>query len=291
MAEFTILHRITPAANSESRGSDDSDIAATIDELAARCAAAERAVADLREQLRLETSKREQADAAREMTERQFGVIRVQERRRLSQELHDSVGQYLVTIGAGLKTIERTNHGAETRRRVQRLRELTRDLDTEIEHLCREMRPPVLTTLGLYTALYRLVDSWAAATSIPVRSEIECFRQESFMSVTQLAVYRTAQEALTNISNHAGATQVGIVALRSDTTLKVVIEDNGTGFSPNAALFANKNAGMGITGMRERAEQLGGVLHIDSRPGWGTVIELRLPIGKSDRVDSPFPRI
>jgi PAS domain S-box-containing protein len=212
-------------------------------------------------------------------------VIKVgeEERQRIARELHDEVGQALMAVKMGLRMAERSlpETGTESaRERLSRLGGLVDDTIASVRALSHELRPPLLDEVGLEPALAWLCDSFSQHTGIPVRYTSEMDSPVTLSRDAELAVYRIVQEALTNAARHAHPSEV-IVHARcdSDDALVAVVEDDGRGFDLRAVRgSAAPGQGLGILGMYERADLVGGKLIIDSLPDGGTRVSVRIPL-------------
>ena len=196
------------------------------------------------------------------------------ERQRVSRELHDEVGQSLTAVLLDLK------HGidlapAEVVPVLERARETTRGCVEEVRRISQRLRPAALDDLGLVSALSGLASDFSARSDVAVTAR---FRPEvpELPAETELVVYRVAQEALTNIARHSGATSVRIdLGLRGDAVVLVVLDDGVGGVDPTA--------GSGIQGMRERALMVGGELSVTHSDDGGTEVDLRVPVPAAPR--------
>src|SRR5262245_53169871 len=188
------------------------------------------------------------------------------ERRRLARELHDETGQALTSVLLGLKAIEEASSPEETRAAGAELRALVVQTLQDVRRLAVELRPRALDDFGLVPALERLTGSLAEHTGIAIDFE-SSLADERLPSELETALYRIVQESLTNIVKHARATRTSVLVARREGVVAVVIEDDGAGFDPGRPA-----EGLGLLGMRERAELVGGTLTIESREGGGTTI-------------------
>lgn len=191
------------------------------------------------------------------------------ERQRIAQELHDEIGQSLTVVLLGLK--QATDHApAPVAAKLHVVRDTARTCLEEVRRISQRLRPGVLTDLGLHNALSSLASDLTAHTGIPVA---RCLQSglSSLSPEAELVIYRVAQEALTNIARHAqaGAVELGL-ALHHDR-LVLQVTDDGSGGAVEAT------AGAGITGMRERAQMVGGQLRISGREQGGTEVRLEVP--------------
>lgn len=196
------------------------------------------------------------------------------ERRRLARELHDEVGQKL---GALLLVLQGLQRAAEPplADRIEELRAEMRAAIDDVRAIARRLRPEALDELGLPSALAALTTSIARA-GVHVERRIE----RDLPALTpdeELVVYRVAQEALANVTRHAGTREASLALGCHDGAIRLVVADAGSGFDPGEA-----PAGQGIRAMRERALTVGARLDVAARPGAGTTVELTLP-----REDAP----
>jgi len=192
------------------------------------------------------------------------------ERRRLARELHDQTGQALASILLGLKTLER-EVGEQP---LAVIRELVDSALGDVRRLTVELRPPALDDFGLTAALERL--SSVIGEQSPFTIDVHVSVPEGALSAEhETAIYRIVQEALTNIVKHASATSVSIVVTSKDGFVRAVVEDDGGGFDAGTA----RKGALGLVGMRERAQLLGGRLDVESSPGAGTTVVAELPLG------------
>lgn len=193
-----------------------------------------------------------------------------EERRRLAAELHDEVGQRLTALLLQLRAVI-DEAPPELVPRLLAAQELARANLEEIGRLARQLRPTALDDLGLAYALQSLLDVADRSGEIHVVSEIDA-ELPQLDPQTELAVYRIAQEAVTNVLRHSGAATLTVGATSSPSELVLEVTDDGRGM-----LYAADHESGGIRGMRERAVAVSGLLHIQSRPGGGTTVALRVP--------------
>lgn len=227
----------------------------------------------------LNIRERRLADAKlKELTQRVFDA-QEEERGRVARELHDGISQILVGVRYALDNAKRRlgrgdGDGA--------LPPLDKGIDnlgsaiTEVRRISRDLRPGVLDDLGLGPALKALTDDFTERTGIETKFSTVVFRNRLDQDA-KIALYRIAQEALTNIERHAEATQVEIDLRGHAKGATMRIVDNGRGLS---RMPGQSVAGLGLRNMQERIEQLDGTLRILSSRGahTGTVIEARLPL-------------
>jgi signal transduction histidine kinase len=194
-------------------------------------------------------------------------VAREEERRRLRRDLHDGVGPTLagltMQLGA-VRTLVHTEPDAVADR-LGRLQEAARGALDTVRRLSHGLRPPALDELGLGGALRALAGSLGLAARFPDDDP------PRLPAATEVAVYLIASEALHNVARHAGAADVEVSVRVADGEATLVVRDTGPG------LDASRPAGVGLAAMRERADELGGSVVVDSPPGGGTTVTARLP--------------
>ena len=200
------------------------------------------------------------------------------ERRRLSRELHDEAGQHLTALGLGLQALsDIAVAGSEVDRRATQLRELASTLGRELHDIAVRLRPRALDDFGLEAALTAYAEEWSRQSGIRIDVHAQPGAQR-LPTATESAIYRVVQEALTNIARHSGATHASIVLERHDGKVIAVVEDDGHGFGPTTEVRAADVPALGLLGVRERVELLGGTVDIESAPGSGTSLYVRIPI-------------
>ena len=221
----------------------------------------------------------EQVRAGRERLQtlsRQLLEVQEAERRHIACELHDEVGQALT----GLKLLlDMSTHlpADEVTASLGEAQALVNELVARVRDLSLDLRPAMLDDLGLLPALLWHFDRYTAQTNVRVTFKHSGLQRRRFGPEVETAAYRIVQEALTNVARHASVSEVTVRLWADQDTLGAQIEDQGTGFDPEAALAAG--ATTGLAGMRERAVLLGGQLTVESAPGAGTQVTAELPLG------------
>jgi PAS domain S-box-containing protein len=195
------------------------------------------------------------------------------ERRRVARDLHDDMGQRVTALRLMLEQARQTPDPA---RELEQALQLIASLDDDLTFLSWQLRPALLDELGLSAALPRFISQWSAHTGIPAEFRAGGYKQGQLDTDAEIVFYRAAQEALNNIAKHAHATRADIVLGTNDGHVVLVIEDDGVGFDPMESAAAPD--GFGLMGMRERAGLIGATLDIESSPGRGTSVFLRLPL-------------
>lgn len=232
------------------------------------------------DELLVQVNERRAAEA--QVQELLHRVVTAQEyeRQRISRELHDEMGQRLTALSLEVKAMQdAAGCSPQAVAQLERLKAFIAALDADVDRLAFELHPPVLNDLGVTEALHQYVKTWATASHILVDFQAIGAGQERYTIEAETALYRIAQEALTNILKHANATQVGIIVERRRTELRLIIEDNGSGFDAEAVRHTpDAPYKTGLRGMRERLVLLGGALIIETAPGQGTTIYAAIPV-------------
>jgi two-component system sensor histidine kinase UhpB len=199
-------------------------------------------------------------------------VMRAQEeeRRRLARDLHDEVNQALTAILLRLEALAQ-DAPPEREAEVAELKRLVNQAMEELLNLARQLRPSALDDHGLVPAIDAQLKRFSARSGVEVRMTAKG-DPSNLGEDAQTAIYRTAQEALSNIGHHAGATAVEVDLSVDGSRGELRVRDNGAGFDPSQS----PNGGLGLTGMAERARLVGGELNVRSSPGGGTTVTLRI---------------
>ncbi len=210
---------------------------------------------------------------ARQLRQLSGAIIQAQEaeRQRVARELHDEAAQALTSLLVRIRMLERADDPLAARQHTRELRELTAGALEQVRRVALELRPTILDDLGLLAALEWRVDEFNAAGSARATLSAECCELR-LPHEAELALFRVAQEALTNVARHAGASRVALTLRCDGGWITLEIADDGRGFDP-----ATTGGGLGLRGMRERLALLGGSLEIRSRPGEGARLIARLP--------------
>jgi signal transduction histidine kinase len=212
---------------------------------------------------------------------RQILSAQEDERKRISRELHDVIAQTLTGINVRLAALKKeaalnTKHLDRNIARTQRLGEKSVDI---VHQFARELRPAVLDDLGLIPALHTFLKSFSKRTRVHVH--LKAFAGVEQLDIAKRTVlYRVAQEALTNVSRHAKASSVEVSIQKLADRVGMKIKDDGKSFSVERQLHAKGGKRLGLLGMRERVEMVGGTFCIASAPGEGTTIEVEVPFAK-----------
>jgi PAS domain S-box-containing protein len=231
------------------------------------------------EALRAEILARQRAERERQQLLARLVTIQEEERRRLSRELHDQLGQDLDALMLGLKSLEVSVQVLpETAQRVQQLQTLTAQIGQEMHRLAWALRPPNLDD-GVEMVLQNYVEEWSQRSGIAVDFHSRGFTSQRLPSYLETALYRIVQEACTNVLRHAQAQRISVLLEHRRDHVLAIVEDDGTGFDVDTLLSVRQGqTKLGVVGMQERAALVDGTIEIESTPGVGTTVFVRLPI-------------
>ncbi|HEX6850832.1 MAG TPA: histidine kinase [Candidatus Polarisedimenticolaceae bacterium] len=251
--------------------------------------------------LKREIERRRKVEKALQASERQLGRLLEQsrhlqqqlrhlshqilhaqeeERKRISRELHDEIAQTLVTINLQLANLARhvtadprtlRRKIAETRRRVEASVEIVR-------RFARELRPTLLDDLGLIPALHAFMKELSKQYGLRTRLTAPASTEQLAISL-RTVLYRVAHEALTNVTRHANASRVDVTIRKTAKLVSMTIADDGKSFPAKRVTHSPKGTHLGLLGMKERMEMVGGSLRIESLRGKGTTIHAEVPTG------------
>jgi PAS domain S-box-containing protein len=233
------------------------------------------ACVDVTEQRHSERALRQAAQDLHALTRRLVQAEEA-ERRRIARELHDRVGQSLSALNINLDIIAREGAlPAALRRRLDDSLALVDGTLQSIESVMAELRPPLLDEYGIGAALGWYAEDFSRRTGIRAEvTEAGPEQAKALRAEAAVALFRIAQEALQNVVKHARARNVRIALSAEPGAIVLAVSDDGQGFDPGAA----PRGRWGMTTMRERAEAVGGRLEVESAPGAGTVVRIRVPV-------------
>jgi len=223
---------------------------------------------------RMNALERQSREAESELR-RLSGQIRMaqeEERKHLSRELHDEVGQLLTGLRMELASMARLDDPSERALRLESSKRTVEQLIGSIRNITLLLRPSMLDDLGLAAALGWLIKESSRTSSIEIRAKLDT-GADSLPEAHRTCLYRVVQEALTNVARHSGARRAEVVVQTEAGWVIASITDDGRGFHPELA----KGLGLGLIGMEERVKELGGGLHLASSPGRGARVEVHLP--------------
>jgi signal transduction histidine kinase len=208
-----------------------------------------------------------------------------EERKEISRELHDEVVQMLVGINVELSALSQgTSSGLHTiKLKIARTQRLVANSVSAVHRFARELRPAVLDDLGLIPALHAFSKNLAERKRLKI--ELTAFGGvEGLSAAKRTVLYRVAQEALTNVARHAHASRVRVTIARLPHGIRLEISDDGKSFPVEKVFLAKTNRRLGLLGMKERVEMVGGTLAIESRPGEGTTVRAEIPASPKENI-------
>ncbi|HEX8558393.1 MAG TPA: chemotaxis protein CheB [Pyrinomonadaceae bacterium] len=254
------------------------ELRAARDELERRVVSRTEELSGTVEAMLAEVKERRAAEEQARTLVGQLVTAQEDERRRISRDLHDQLGQQLTALRLGLDALkERCGQDAGLCGVIEELQERAARLDEEVDFLAWEMRPTALDDLGLEAALANYVEEWSRHCHIPAEFQSAAGADGRLTPEVETCLYRIAQEALNNVYKHAQAARVSVILERRGPDVLLVVEDDGVGFVEADAGRWEGGRGLGLVGMRERAALLGGSVEFESEPGRGTAIFARVP--------------
>jgi two-component system sensor histidine kinase UhpB len=230
-------------------------------------------------------TERRQAEAERARTELLSRLVFAQEdeRRRIAREMHDQFGEQLTALSRGIDAIKQASSGSpELVPHVAALEKISRQLDRDVDQLVWQLRPTALDDLGLRAALANYVQDWSRRVNIPAELHVSGLVDDRLAPDIETTLYRVAQEALTNAAKHSQATRVDVILERQGDAVLLIVEDDGIGFEASEKKEPSGD-GFGLLGMQERASLVGAAVEIESTPGKGTTIFLRMALPPNSR--------
>jgi len=261
----------------------------------------------VRQQLRRETGLRKAADMALRKSRKQQDQLlekshfmqeqlrnlshqillaQEEERRHISRELHDEISQTLTGINVRLAAlkIHVTSNTGDLQKKISNTQRLVEKSVAAVHRFARELRPAMLDDLGLIPALLSFMKEFGKRTGLQIRfTALTADRIEQLTSVKRTVLYRVVQEALTNITKHAHASLAKVSIQIHSGAICMMISDDGKSFDVERVLSARRRICLGILGMRERVEMVGGTFAIESIPGKGTTVGVKIPLQNGDK--------
>jgi signal transduction histidine kinase len=229
---------------------------------------------------------------------RQILSAQEEERKKISRELHDQIAAALTGINLELNDLkaEVSGNNNALRRKIASTQRLVQNSVEVIHRFARELRPMTLDDLGLIPALHSFTKT--LSKQIGIRIALTIFAAVEELDIGKRTIlYRVAQEALTNIAKHAAATRIEVNIIKRGDAVILSVKDDGKSFNVERLLYNDKNRRLGLLGMRERIEMVGGRFTVDSVRGRGTSVHASIPIenvkgnGSSTRAAGKHVRI
>ncbi len=223
-----------------------------------------------RARLRAESAERELRSLSQKLV-----LAQEEERKAISRELHDEIGQTLTALRIELGSLEKLRHGSDKQfvRRIRESKALAANALNTVRDLAQGLRPSMLDDLGLGPALEWQARDFSRRTGVPATVQLDG-NLDDLPENIRTCVYRIAQESLTNCTRHARARNIRIAVYGGREKLLMTVQDDGVGFDPTQA----PARGLGLIGIEERVRDLGGSATIHSQQGKGTLIKVELPL-------------
>jgi PAS domain S-box-containing protein len=228
----------------------------------------------------VDITSRKHAEEVRMALLRRLATAQEEERHRIARELHDQMGQHLTALMLGLKSLrDGIPERMPLHECLQRLQDLSDEIGREVHHIALELRPTALDDFGLHAALLNYVTEWSDRSEIEVDFHSSGLDTQRLPLQVETTLYRIVQEALTNVIKHAHAKRVSVILEHRRDHVLAIIEDDGEGFDTEPVMnSASAEPRLGLLGMRERAALVGGTLEIETSPGSGTTVFVRIPL-------------
>jgi PAS domain S-box-containing protein len=224
-------------------------------------------------------TERQKREAERARTELLARLVFVQEdeRRRIARDMHDQFGEQLTALSLRIALLKQAcaDH-ADLAGQAEALEAIAQRLDRDVDQLVWDLRPTALDDLGLRAALTNHIDDWSQRSNIAAELHTSGLLDDRLAPEVETALYRIAQEALNNVAKHSQARRVEVILERRSDCVLLILEDDGVGFDEAGGGSAGR--GFGLVGMQERAALVGASLQIESTPGKGTTILVRMPV-------------
>src|SRR5713226_9075281 len=220
-----------------------------------------------------EMAQRGFQDAVRAL--RQLNETLEEEIKRIAYAVHDEAGQLLVAVHLALAEVARELPKAQ-QEQVEQIEGLLNEVEKHLRRYSHELRPTILDDLGWIPAIRFLAEGISKRSDLPIH--IQATVSERLPSAVETALYRTVQEGLINAIKHAKASNIWIRAWKENLVLCCSVRDDGDGFDSGQVRAAAGPKGLGLIAMQERVSAIGGTLRIDSCPGRGTELSIRVPL-------------
>jgi len=225
-----------------------------------------------------ELAERQRIEQARTELLTRLVFAQEDERRRIAREMHDQFGEQLTALARRIEALKEFADGRPGLiSLIEALEAVSRQIDRDVNHLVWQLRPTALDDLGLRAALANYIKDWSQRVRVHAELHTSGLLEDRLPSDAETTLYRIAQEALTNVARHSRATSVDVILERRGDQVVLIVEDNGVGFDP--ARTTSERRGFGLLGMQERAALVGGTLQIETQPGKGTSVLLRMTTG------------
>jgi PAS domain S-box-containing protein len=226
----------------------------------------------------LETTERHREEAQRRRLLDELITAQELERKRISRELHDALGQTLSSLSIHIAAVDDlAQRGESVLKPLSDVRRVARMAVRELSQLAHSLRPPAIDELGFVSALHGLIRELGRAHGITVDVHIRGLDPEGRLpSAVESSLYRMVQEALHNVIKHARAERASVLIDYTVKRITLIVEDDGVGFEDSAP--NGERSGLGLASIQERAAILGGKAAVESRPGGGTTVRVTVPL-------------
>ncbi len=236
-------------------------------------------IIDITERKRMEEALRVANQQLRVLS-RRSGQVQEEERKRLSRELHDHVGQLVTAAKINVQSARGATKAREARAKLGKTARILNDVLEQTRQISFALRPSILDDLGLAPAIRSMLNQAARASGITANfsSDSDLPRADG---ESEIACYRVATEAVTNAVRHARARQITIEMHNAESAIQLLVRDDGAGFEMRKMERTPVRDRLGVIGMRERATAVGGTFEINSKPGMGTEVTAEFPLSSA----------
>lgn len=200
-----------------------------------------------------------------------------EERKRIAKELHDGIGQTLSLARFKIQLANGKIPDEKLRGEIDEVKNLVEKSISELKEISYNLKPRILSEMGLEPALISLCKNVSMASNIHGNIHFEELSVK-LNNIQETALYRITQEALNNITKHSAASEFSLRMFRDNGSIRLVVSDNGKGFDPDIVSLKGTGKNMGLISMRERAEAIGGHFEIESSPGEGAAVIVEIPV-------------
>ena len=212
--------------------------------------------------------------------------VQEQERRRLALNLHDHLGQQLTALRLALASARDVTDAGDRASRFELIDQIVSQLDRDVDFLAWELRPAALDDVGLEPAITQFLQQWSQASGVAADFHHAPKAADRLRPEIESNLYRIVQEALNNVSKHAQARHVSVLLEHKGHEVTLIVEDDGRGFEVADDRAALRKGGMGLAGIRERTALIGGEVELESAPGEGTTLFIRIPLVEAPATES-----
>ena len=197
------------------------------------------------------------------------------ERRRIARDLHDELGQQLTALRLKLNRVSQ-EAPKPLEGQIAEVKEIAKSIDEGVDFLAWELRPAALDDLGLVPAVEKYVKEWSVYSGVPARLNATAMAEKRFEPSVETALYRVVQECLNNVHKHAEAEHAQVTLRIRRGKVILAVDDDGVGFDTGDRLLLSR--GIGLIGMQERVQMIGGAMEVESELGHGTTVYVKAPI-------------